>query len=222
MPALPAVPEVVSLDLVYTTSDDTGMQNRTFWQYAGGAPDVAQLTTFVAGVEAAWTTHLQAEFNGSVNLIAVRAIDLSSSIGAVYQDDVSFSGSRSGSQMPLNCCIVESFTVGRRYRGGHPRNYVPAFSSSDLDVDRNWYVASVVEFQAAWTAWVAAVGTSGWSGDLAQVNVSYYSGYTVITLPSGRSRNQPLVRVAPQVDAISGHITRRKIGSQRKRLGKPF
>lgn len=222
MPALPVVPEVVALDFVYTTLDDTGMQNRTYWQYAGAPPTVSSLGTLVSGARAAWVTYMQPLFNASVNLAVVKAIDLSSPTGAVNEDTTVTPGTRSGAQLPLNCAVVQSFILGRRYRGGHPRNYVPAFSTGDIDHDRIWLPDSVTEFGDAFSSFIAAIGTSGWSGDVAQVNVSYYSGYAVITLPSGRARNQPTLRVTPLVDAISDMVTRAKIGSQRKRLGKPF
>jgi hypothetical protein len=70
-------------------------------------------------------------------------------------------------------------------------------------------------------AFFAALEAAVWSGasSLAQVNVSYYKGFTVVTSPTtGRARNVPTLRSAPVVDAVTAQAVRTSIGTQRRRI----
>jgi len=53
---------------------------------------------------------------------------------------------------------------------------------------------------------------------LAEVNVSYYAGFTLHTGTTGRVRNVPTPRAVPLVDPVTSQITRAGIGQVRRRL----
>jgi hypothetical protein len=74
---------------------------------------------------------------------------------------------------------------------------------------------------SGWQAFVAAIlAVSSLSITLSNViNISYFSGFTVFTTPSGRARNIPTPRLVPLKDPITGSLVNQKIGSQRRRLG---
>jgi hypothetical protein len=50
-----------------------------------------------------------------------------------------------------------------------------------------------------------------------QVNVSYFSGFTNVTFPSGRIRPVPKLRSVPLVDTVTSWSTNPNVASQRRR-----
>lgn len=220
MPALPAAPGVIKTALSGTFTGGSVWLTRFFTHYTGTPPTNAQLLTFDAALATAFTTNLKPMCDGAVNLTQIESQDLTSATSAVDTSAVSISGTRTGGNLPDGIAAVVSYEIGRRYRGGHPRGYWPFGTTTDIGAVGNWSAGFVTASNTAINAFYTAVNAAGWTGagTLSHVNVSYYSGFTVITSPTtGRARNVPTLRVAPTVDAITSIITRPSYGSQRRR-----
>jgi hypothetical protein len=157
-----------------------------------------------------------------VTLTQIESEDLTSATGAVDTSVESVVGSRAGSALPSSTSLVSSYTIARRYRGGHPRAYWPFGADSDLLSETQWTSAFPTACDTGINAYFAALVAAGWSGagTLTHVNVSYYEGFTVVTNPiTGRARNVPTLRVSPVVDLVTAVHSRSSIGTQRRRLG---
>lgn len=199
---------------------DPNVISRFFVKYSGTAPTQAQLVTLCGSVITAWTNDLKSLANGECELTGVTIEDLSSSTAAVASVGAAVSGTLAGGNLSGGTALVVSYEISRRYRGGHPRGYWPFGSSTTLNDAQDWttgYVTSATSgFQAFFAAVLAAVWTGG--GTLTQVNVSYFSGFTVVTNPiTHRARNVPTLRGTPVVDTVNSLIVRGHPGSQRRR-----
>lgn len=224
MPALPDVDKVVKIDCVHSYGSDTDVLSRFFLRYGGTAPTVDQLNTFCAAIGASWSANLASLANeAQVSLQLVQATDLTSPTASQGENAAAFPGSRAGVDLPADTSAVIGYEIARRYRGGHPRGYWPFGSQPDLQTPQTWTDAFQTAVDEGILGFMNENVTSGWtaSGIIDHVNVSYYSGFTVVTSPTThRARNVPTPRVTPLVDVVGGYEARIRVGSQRRRLGK--
>lgn len=221
MPPLPAAPGVLQVKLSGTYAVPAVWLTRFYIKYTGTAPTVAQLTTYNGSVATAYSNRLEALVATSINLTQVETTDLTSSTGATSTSSTSNAGTRSGTALPADVCMVTSYEIGRRYRGGHPRGYWPFGTATDEASVRQWSSALVASTLTDLNLFFADLVAAGWSGagTLSHVNVSYFSGFTVITNPiTGRARNVPTLRSSPTIDDITTVVPRLSFGTQRRRL----
>lgn len=220
MPALPNVPKVLRVALSGRKDAPSVWLTRFFVQYTGTAPSNADLAAFDTALDTAYNTNVKPQCDTSTILAQIETIDLTSPTSAVDIKAVNRVGTRTGVIIPAMICAVQSYQIGRRYRGGHPRGYWPLGSISDTGPDTSWAPASITNFDNALDAFFTAVMAAGWTGagTLSHVNVSFYNGFTVITNPvTHRARNVPTLRVAPVVDQVTGTGVRASYGTQRRR-----
>lgn len=194
---------------------------RFYTQYTGTAPTNAQLTTFDASIATAYTANLRALCDAPCVLTQIESADLSSATGAVDTSAVSIAGTRAtANALPAQVCMVNSYEISRRYRGGHPRGYWRQGVPADLATDQTWAAAFISAVNTGMSAFYTAIAAAGWTaaGTLTHVNVSYYNGFTVVINPiTGRARNVPTLRVSPVIDTVSSVVARTSIGTQRRR-----
>lgn len=221
MPSLPAVTSTIMVALNMSTGLGSPQVTRFFTTYTGTAPTVAQANTFAAAISTAWGTNVAPLKNANGGLLSVDVVDLSSPTSAVGSHVGTVSGSRAGTEPEASISMVSSYTIGRRYRGGHPRGYWPLGSTADIANPRTWAGAFVTAVDTGLAAFFTAVNAAGWTGagTLTHSNVSYYSGFTVVTSPTtGRARNVPKLRVGgPTIDTVTAINARSSVGLQRRR-----
>jgi hypothetical protein len=220
MPALAPVTKVLKVVIQQALVDAASyLINRLFYSYSGTAPTDAELDTFSGSVGTAWIDNITPLQNDIVSLKGVQTEDLTSStsgVGAAVEDNV---GTRSGAALAAGTAFVVAEEIARRYRGGHPRVYLYVGVATDLAAAFAWTGTFAADVVTAFGAFDTAVQAAGWSGagTLTPVNVSYFSGFTNHTYPSGRTRPIPTPRVTPVVDPILSFIGRESVGSQRRR-----
>lgn len=220
MPALPNVSKVLKVALSGTFSSGQVWLSRFYIGYTGTAPLVADLVTFNTAVATAYGADLKTLLPPVNVLTQIETIDLTSPTSAVAIDTVSVAGTRSGSPVPAQVCLVSSYEIARRYRGGHPRGYWPWGVQTDIASAGSWATAFTSACTTGLNSFFTALVAAGWSGagTLSQKNVSYYSGFTVVTNPvTGRARNVPTLRVTPLQDPVTSIVSRISYGTQRRR-----
>ena len=221
MPPLPAVAKALKIDMIFDDEVNFDIVTRFFAQYAGTPPSAPELDTFAQAVWGAWDDSLVSLTPVNVGLDQVEVTDLTSDVAPVGNYVQRDAGTRAGDPVSIGTAMVVSYEIARRYRGGHPRGYWPEGVSLDLGTLQTWTVDFVTEAQAQHDGFWAAVSDAGWSGagTITPINISYFSGFTVVTNPTtGRARNVPTLRGAPVVDAITARRCRTKVGTQRRRL----
>lgn len=223
MAALPPVPSTIRVQWKHTFTPDVDVLCRMYFQYSGTSPTDAELATMASSIVTAWGTDMKGVTNTSTTLTEVIIEDLNTSTGAIGTATASTAGTRGTWSGGITTCMLVNFTVARRYRGGKPRVYLPPMQSSDLTNAANWSGGATTAATSGIQSFIAAIIAAVWSGggSLTQVNVSYYSGFTVFTGPTGRARNIPKLRTGgPQVDAVTSVTANGRVGSQRRRAGK--
>lgn len=197
------------------------MITRYFVAYTGTAPAVADLTTFNNNISTAFSTDLASLFSDNGATLSTTTTDLSSSTSAEVTTSTVVSGTRVGVDTGAASCVVDSYTIARRYRGGHPRGYWPFGMIADRVNERTWVSTFVTACNTGFNAYFAAVLAGGWTGagTLTHVNVSYYNGFLPVQNPiTKRYRNVPTVRAVPVVDLVTGTRAQASIGTQRRRI----
>src|SRR5579864_3435693 len=96
MPALPPAADVIRVAMKVSGGGDSDIVSRFYLQYSGTAPTNAQLVTFAASVNSAFTADLRGLMNSGMALVEVLCEDLTSSSGAVGSWVGSTAGTRAG------------------------------------------------------------------------------------------------------------------------------
>lgn len=214
-PASPAV----RIRLNYTQSDAFLAGSRFYLGYAGSAPTTANCQALATAVAAAWATDLAPVVNENYALTEVDVIDITTDLGNSGGWTGSNAGTRTGLAPPAQCAVNVEFDIGRRYRGGKPRIFMPPANTADQEDAGRWNSALLTAYHTAISGFFAALEAEsiGAMGQLTHVNLSYYQGFKNITNSSGRERAVPQYRTAALVDTITGYAVKAVIGSQRRR-----
>jgi hypothetical protein len=222
MPAMPVAPGVLQL-VIHTQDDEVSHDfiNRMHVHYSGAAPTAAQLDTMAPTLLVSWSAQFGPLMTSDRKVAAIDIIDLSSPTGAVASLAGVTVGTLAGADLPSEICTVVSGQVARRYRGGHPRTYLPCGGQGELVTTRTWSGAHVAACVAAMTTFMGVASGAGWAGagTIVPCNVSYYFGSHLVTYPSGRHRDVPTFRVGgPVIDTINSYVGRAQVGTQRRRV----
>jgi hypothetical protein len=218
MPPRPAVPSVMQIVFNLTYGEDVHVLNRFFMQFTPGGFSQAQANALASSISTFWNNRLAPIHPTNVTLTSVVVTDLTSSLGLVGVSTTNHVGTRAGGLLSAETAVVLQFHTLRRYRGGHPRMYLPAGVAGDLADTQTWVAGFATVVAADWIAMLndiqALVGPPSMG---AQVSVSYYQGFTPVRYPSGRYRNVPNLRAVPVIDTPIAWSVNPKIGSQRRR-----
>lgn len=216
---LPVVPNVLNAQLLWTTAGPKTLYTGLKFRYSGGPPSATDATSFASDIYTAMATQ-NTYWSSDIDLSEVIVTDLSSTSGAQGHQSSSTAGGRTPGGLDNGTAVVIDYFILRRYRGGKPRSYLPFGVGSDLTSRVEWDPAFIAAVEGALSTFFSAVIglTHGTTTITDHVNVSYYSGFTVVTSPTtGRSRNVPTRRTTPLVDTITGFTGSLKPGSQRRR-----
>lgn len=219
MPALPSPGKVIRVTLQFTDGSDSNILNRVYFSYTGSV-SATDCTSINNTIDTAWGSHMATNITSNVALIGVTTSDLSSATGAEVTTTYNTAGSNAGTKLASGTSIVMQNKLARKYRGGHPRTYLAGMPEAALLNANTWVTATADNALTGWTQVLSAVVGSPPAdlGVVAQVNVSYYLGFTVVTNPiSGRARNVPKLRTTPVVDVVQSVGVNLKVGSQRRR-----
>lgn len=205
--------------LDYTESDGALAGSRFFLSYSGSAPSGSNCATLASDIAAAAATHLMPQVNEDYALTEVDVLDIATDSGNSGQWTGTDTGGDSSTPLPQQCAVNVEFDIGRRYRGGKPRMFLPPPGTGALSGQNKWSSDFIGIVNAAMVAFMAEVEalSIGSMGTLVHVNLSYYKGFTNITNSSGRERAVPTYRTAALLDTVTGYSCKALIGSQRRR-----
>jgi hypothetical protein len=218
VPPLPSVPSTARFTLRYTWGSNTNVLNRFFMKYTGAiaSSDAATLCTTLAN---SWNTRLAPQYPPSLVLEDVGCLDLGTRTGVNFVLPVTHPGTNAGTGVTAGACFIMSAKVSLRYRGGHPRVYLPAFVTSDLTDSNTWSTAAQGVVFTAFTGMLSDLAASPpvGVGALSQVAVHAYSSNPA-DFPSGHPTTPPPWPLAtPLTLPISSWATNPQVGSQRRR-----
>jgi hypothetical protein len=192
---------------------------RFYLSYSGSAPSGANCVTLAGDIDVAWANHCSALTSSYFSVNEIDVLDIASNSGQSGQWTGTQTGTRTGNTLPVQVCTNVEYGIGRRYRGGKPRGFYPFGTDSDHTSEAVWsgtFLTAVNTGIAAFFSTIEGLSV-GSMGTLQHVNLSYYSGFTNHTNPSGRSRAVPTYRAAALLDTITGYSAKGVMGSQRRR-----
>lgn len=225
MPTLPAVPNVAKVRVQGTIN---GFPWNNLWFFAfttGAGPATAgDMNALAQNVYGPYTADLRPLWDTETTLEEVDTEDLSSSssaTGAYVAHGAGVATARVDAAASVLCKQI----ITRRYRGGHPRKYLPPLNGSLITDDDEWDHATITsaatsfgaDLQRVWTTPTVPYPTIHVTS---MVNVSYYQGFTNIVKPSGRATSRATPRATPLVDVVAGIELEFRIATQRRRLGR--
>jgi hypothetical protein len=190
-----------------------------FVSYSGSPPSSANCITLATDFANAWASDLNL-WDTTTELAGCEVTDLTSPTSGQGRATTSYAGTEEGTLLAGGTALVANFTIARRYRGGKPRMYLPWGTTDSLETRQSWtadfVAAALAQIQAAFST---IIGTSVGGCTISNhVNVSYYSGFTVLDPGGGkRARNVPTLRTTPLVDTVVGNSILARPGSQRRR-----
>lgn len=223
---LPTPTGVVKATMKVSIASGTPYGSSFMLAYTGASPTTAQLTTFAGTVAAEWNTNLAALTRTADALTEVDAIDLKNPGTIKGIALVSHAGTRGGTASTASICVALAFSPDHRYRGSRPKAFLPMGVDGDLATPQHWAASFITTVETAWAAFISGIQSTDTSGiglgD--QCSVSYIGPPYTIVPNSGNTRAHAVgtPKNPPDVYSTLAVVGAVKVGSQRKRLGKPF
>ena len=125
------------LRLRFKWSGDRDYMYNVLWLAASvaGPYDSTDLDAASAAIGASLFTHLLPNLSANVTLDQVEVADFTSATG---QESIYVSGNSGaqGGTSPAQICALWQWAVNERFRGGHPRTYIPGVPVSAMSDDR--------------------------------------------------------------------------------------
>jgi len=223
MPALPPVSKVVRMDFHFTEASDANVQIRKFFEYAGVLSQ-ADAQAWASAASTSMGAHITPSLVTGCNLVNTVLTDLSSSSAPQAQDATAHNGANGTDNLPTGVALIIKAKVARRYRGGHPKVYLPGMRQTNVTSSNLWNTTFTASFLTLWNSFVSDILTNvpAAAAPATEVNVSYFQGFTNVTNPiTGRQRSVPKLRVSPVVDTVLAHSVNPVPASQRRRNENP-
>ncbi len=207
MVALPFVPGCAKVVVKQTLA---GVNVFNVFHVDGGAGSgwsATELGALATAVRNAWVTNVIPLQNSALTLNNVDAFDLASDIGPQASAVGSTVGTLAGSALPANAAICWSWTISRRYRGGHPRTYIGGLGTASV-LNANTIVATQVTAHTnAAVALRAAINAVTTAAGTARLSTVHY-------------RRNKILLTTPLVSPVNGVVVDSRLDSQRRRLGR--
>jgi hypothetical protein len=197
-----------------------GNQNTT-WQtgyhalYVGTPPTNADLTTLANQLSTAFFAAWGAILGTNQAITTVRVFDLTNTNSAQGVDETQHTGTAPFAEpLPANAAVCVSWPIQSRYRGGHPRTYMPARNATDIQGGNTLNSTYRNAIQAAAANWRTGIQNTTYGGaGLSMVAVRYF--------PTGTNPDgTPVLRTSSQVFPIGIPIVHGRLDTMRRRMGR--
>lgn len=181
----------------------------------------AQMQTLADQVMTAWKTRLLPLQTANTTVNSIQTVDLTDAVQRSALSTVAgSSGTMTGSALPIGTSQMINFKIAQRYRGGHPRCYLPPPSisaTSDMDTLTAPHVATL---QTAFTNFVSDVvtGMAG-AGTTGVVHVVPRYTYSYNDDPNKHKYTKERSGFLGTF-TVSAYQASNQIRSQRRRFGK--
>lgn len=210
MPVLPPVNQVMKFRI---SGHDGGalFNNLFYFSYAGGTtPTNTQMDILCGNLLSGYAAMIgTSRYATTTQSEACEGEDLTTTSSAVGSNANVTPGTNPSEPTPAQTCLLVSHTIARRYRGGHPRTYLPGMCTATIQDSQHWTSSTIASQQTLYNSMISNFLTdisTALGGTPAYVNVSYFSGHAL--------------RVTPVVDTISGSTLQGELATQRRRVGR--
>lgn len=219
MAPLPAVAKVVRVDHHFSQGGNSNIQFREFYAYSG-ALSLADATTWLTNITTGMTANLLVVLSNTLTLTGQQLTDLTSVTSPQVQNATGGAGGNVNPENPAGVAMIMRKRILRRYRGGHPRAYIPGTVQAWLSNPTLWnptFTSLVLTNYNLYISAAIANTNPAAIGVITHVNVSYFKGFENVTSGSGRCHPVPTPRATPVVDAIASVVPNTAPATQRRR-----
>src|SRR5215469_8191851 len=127
------------------------------FSYTGGPPSVADCETIAGNWGGQLGNHINAIYPTDWKVTEVECIDLTSPTSSTATATISIDGLSTSPASPAQAALLLHKTISRRYRGGHPRTYMPG-PAQDQQLNRNtWLDTAASQIEGAWITAASAL-----------------------------------------------------------------
>lgn len=191
------------------------------WYNGTGSPwSQSQINALATAVNARFTSGMMALFANNVRFIQVEAIDLSDTTLRISQTPVANTPGTTPNPSPtLAACILVSHRIPDRFRGGHPRTYLPPSGTANTGDGDNWAQGFISTAQTSWDTFkngvVTDIGAAGITTGTLTVPRYTYS-YT-----ADANKHKFIKERVAFIGArsVTASVVSTKIATQRRRMG---
>lgn len=222
MAPLPAVPNVIEVKIGWAVGEDIRASSKLHFHSPVASPTAADLQTLANAIGALGNGNFDSGYSSSVKRTSITCTELGSGnqFQGVWTGNVT--GARTGAYLPAQTCVLVNFKIGRRYRGGKPRIYLPFGTVTDLSDPQQLTSAAATDMQTKVQTWLTGVlaATGGAITLDRQVSVSYYGAAAPLLAQhkNGETVWTSQRRTAPVVDNVLGISVPTRLATQRRRL----
>lgn len=187
----------------------------------GSAWTQAQVNALANVGRSAWLNRLVQHTTSNFKVADVETVDLTDTGDrSAIQTGTPVGGSLAGAPMGIGTSVMINFNIAKRYKGGHPRIYLPPMSTTECPDGDVWTGAALDAYKLAYDNWVsdvlAGLVSAGISAPLHVVPRYLYSySYDDKRHKVVKTRTGP--NGAPQV---IGTLASSQVRTQRRRFGK--
>jgi hypothetical protein len=181
----------------------------------------SQIQALANAVGTQFSTNMLKNMATNVQFTNVACVDLGTTTPA-QADSVEGAGpggGTAGTFQPSSGCVLLNFNIASRYRGGHPRTYLPPWPSAELLTNNQWSGTVVTETEENFVTMiegiVSAMSTAGLNG-VTHCAVRYTWTYT----DDPTHHKYLKTRGAPAVPyVVSSYTAQPRVCMQTRRLG---
>ena len=203
---LPPVPSVMRF-AVSGTNQGQKWVNIFHSKYSNVPADAATVNAICQAVHTAYVNAFTTLWSSSTILITVDGQDLASRTAATGTFSLTHPGVQTTIPMALQVALCISWSISDRYRGGHPRTYLPGIDGTFVTGGRLLTTAGHTAYLNAAAGFLTNMNAMTAGGSSWQMCcVRYFSQHQLLA--------NPLVRT------ITGQSVHGRIDTQRRRLGK--
>lgn len=211
---LPDVPNAIMIKISGTISGQPWV-NILHCVHDAATANSTDLTTMAQNILNAVGTQLKPIWATTCSCNLVVCTDISSRTGSIGATALPVQTGVVGGGVANNVSYAVGWTIGRRYRGGHPRTYHTGLCSTQLNGQTQVQSTFRTTLLSAWAGIKTAIETTGLATipNPRMCAISYFHGKN--------TDGSPALRGTPIVDVITGVKGDLRIDSQRHRLGRP-
>jgi len=192
------------------------------WQLgqSQGAWPQAQLQVLADVLSNSWKTHFQTEMNANTTFSVLDAVDLTNTTPATaVGSTASFAGTSTFGILPASACMLISFLINARYKGGHPRTYLPIGGENNMATQDEWapvYASSIESKFATMVGDVVSALPGSGAGAAQHVAPRYVYQLVNDSVHHKYIRQRMSLLAVPVIQSYTGKV---KIATQRRRIG---
>ena len=176
-------------------------------QYTGPALGTTALNAMCSTWATTWDASFKNLYPSGTALRTVEAWDLTSPAGPYGSANVALAGTLVGGGLANSAALCISWKVNYRWRGGHPRSYLPPPTSAETSNGNLWSVGFQSTAQTQARNFLTAMNATSSAGTTFKLCLVKYIEAGVI-LP------------VPKVLLFADALVHNRIDTQRRRLGK--